>query len=70
MDWTKNTFCQDCIHADGCLRECKLAEIYKQGYREAVERACEQYCRDCGCRVPECEQDCIDVTEFRKALVC
>ena len=69
MAWTDNSFCRDCIHADGCLRECKLAEIYKRGFNDAVERACRAYCKECGCKLPECDADCVDVKEFIKSLL-
>lgn len=68
--WTDNNFCRGCIHADGCLRECRLAEIYKRGYNDAVERACALYCKECQCQTDDCEQDCIDVVEYKKLLIC
>lgn len=32
-----NNYCKKCRLRDGCLRKCKLAEVYEQGYNDAVE---------------------------------
>lgn len=32
-----NNYCKRCRLRDGCLRKCKLAEVYEQGYNDAVE---------------------------------
>ena len=32
-----NNYCKKCRLRDGCLRKCKEAEIYEQGYHDAVE---------------------------------
>ena len=31
-----NNYCKRCRLRDGCLRKCKEAEIYEQGYNDAV----------------------------------
>lgn len=30
-----NNYCKKCRLRDGCLRKCKEAEIYEQGYNDA-----------------------------------
>lgn len=30
-----NNYCKRCRLRDGCLRKCKLAEVYEQGYNDA-----------------------------------
>ena len=30
-------YCKKCRLRDGCLRKCKEAEIYEQGYNDAVK---------------------------------
>ena len=40
METTKeemNNYCKKCRLRDGCLQKCKEAEIYEQGYNDAVE---------------------------------
>ena len=32
-----NNYCKKCRLRDGCLQKCKEAEIYEQGYNDAVE---------------------------------
>ena len=32
-----NNYCKKCRLRDGCLQKCKLAEIYEQGYCDAVD---------------------------------
>ena len=32
-----NNYCKKCRLRDGCIRKCKEAEIYEQGYNDAVE---------------------------------
>lgn len=32
-----NNYCKKCRLRDGCLRKCKLAEVYEQGYNDGVE---------------------------------
>ena len=32
-----NNYCKKCRLRDGCMRKCKEAEIYEQGYNDAVE---------------------------------
>lgn len=32
-----NNYCKKCRLRDGCLRKCKEAEIYEQGYNDAVK---------------------------------
>ena len=32
-----NNYCKKCRLRDGCLRKCKEAEIYEQGYNDAVD---------------------------------
>ena len=32
-----NNYCKKCRLRDGCLQKCKDAEIYEQGYNDAVE---------------------------------
>ena len=32
-----NNYCKKCRLRDGCLRKCKEAEIYEQGYNDSVE---------------------------------
>ena len=40
METTKdemNNYCKKCRLRGGCLRKCKEAEVYEQGYHDAVE---------------------------------
>lgn len=43
-----NNYCKRCRLRDGCLRKCKEAEVYEQGYNNAyievekIVRACKQ----------------------------
>ena len=43
-----NNYCKRCRLRDGCLRKCKEAEVYEQGYNDAyiefenIVRACKQ----------------------------
>ena len=32
-----NNYCNRCRLRDGCLSKCKEAEIYEQGYNDAVD---------------------------------
>ena len=32
-----NNYCKECRLRDGCMRKCKEAEVYEQGYNDAVE---------------------------------
>ena len=32
-----NNYCKKCRLRDGCLRKCKDAEVYEQGYDDAVD---------------------------------
>ena len=32
-----NNYCKRCRLRDGCLQKCKWAEIYEQGYNDAVK---------------------------------
>ena len=32
-----NNYCKKCRLRDGCIRKCKDAEIYEQGYNDAVK---------------------------------
>ena len=32
-----NNYCKKCRLRDGCIQKCKEAEIYEQGYNDAVE---------------------------------
>ena len=32
-----NNYCKKCRLRDGCIRKCKEAEIYEQGYNDSVE---------------------------------
>lgn len=32
-----NNYCKRCRLRDGCLQKCKEAEVYEQGYNDAVE---------------------------------
>ena len=32
-----NNYCKKCRLRDGCLRKCNEAEIYEQGYNDAVD---------------------------------
>ena len=32
-----NNYCKKCRLRDGCLQKCKEAEVYEQGYNDAVE---------------------------------
>ena len=32
-----NNYCKKCRMRDGCMRKCKEAEVYEQGYNDAVE---------------------------------
>ena len=32
-----NNYCKKCRLRDGCNRKCKEAEIYEQGYNDAVD---------------------------------
>ena len=32
-----NNYCKKCRLRDGCLRKCKEAEMYEQGYCDAVK---------------------------------
>ena len=32
-----NNYCKRCRLRDGCLRKCKDAEVYEQGYNDAVK---------------------------------
>ena len=32
-----NNYCKKCRLRDGCIRKCKEAEVYEQGYNDAVE---------------------------------
>ena len=31
-----NNYCKKCRLRDGCLQKCKEAEVYEQGYNDAV----------------------------------
>lgn len=40
METTKeymNNYCKKCRLRDGCMRKCKEAEVYEQGYNDAVK---------------------------------
>ena len=40
METTKeemNNYCKRCRLRDGCLQKCKEAEVYEQGYNDAVK---------------------------------
>ena len=38
METTKmNNYCKKCRLRDGCIRKCKEAEVYEQGYNDAVK---------------------------------
>ena len=32
-----NNYCKKCRLRDGCIRKCKDAEVYEQGYCDAVD---------------------------------
>lgn len=32
-----NNYCKKCRLRDGCLRKCKLAEVYEQGYNDGYK---------------------------------
>ena len=32
-----NNYCKKCSVLDGCVRKCKEAEVYEQGYNDVVE---------------------------------
>lgn len=32
-----NNYCKRCRLSDGCLQKCKEAEVYEQGYNDAVK---------------------------------
>ena len=32
-----NNYCKKCRLLDGCLQKCKEAEVYEQGYHDAVD---------------------------------
>ena len=32
-----NNYCKKCRLRDGCLQKCKEAEVYEQGYNDAVK---------------------------------
>ena len=32
-----NNYCKKCRLSDGCIRKCKEAEVYEQGYKDAVK---------------------------------
>ena len=32
-----NNYCKKCRLRDGCIRKCKEAEVYEQGYHDSVE---------------------------------
>ena len=32
-----NNYCKRCRLRDGCLQKCKEAEVYEQGYNDAVK---------------------------------
>ena len=32
-----NNYCKKCRLRDGCIRKCNEAEVYEQGYNDAVE---------------------------------
>lgn len=32
-----NNYCKKCRLRDGCLRKCKEAEVYEQGYNDAYD---------------------------------
>ena len=32
-----NNYCKKCRLRDGCIQKCKEAEVYEQGYNDAVE---------------------------------
>ena len=32
-----NNYCKKCRLRDGCMRKCKEAEVYEQGYNDAVK---------------------------------
>lgn len=34
---TMNNYCKKCRLRDGCLRKCKEAEVYEQGYNDAYD---------------------------------
>ena len=33
-----NNYCKKCRLRDGCLRKCKEAEVYEQGYNDAYKK--------------------------------
>lgn len=33
-----NNYCKRCRLREGCLRKCKEAEVYEQGYNDAYEQ--------------------------------
>ena len=39
METTKkiNNYCKKCRLRDGCIRKCKEAEIYEQGYNDGLK---------------------------------
>lgn len=49
-----NNYCKKCRLRDGCLRKCKEAEVYEQGYNDAYDeigkalRMCKQRHRQRG----------------------
>ena len=32
-----NNYCKKCRLSEGCLRKCKEAEVYEQGYNDAIK---------------------------------
>lgn len=78
-----NNYCKRCRLRDGCLQKCKEAEVYEQGYNDAVEEfkklkkitmekhlievACEAYCKCCDTK--ECE-DLGEYNDFNCDWVC
>ncbi len=40
-----NNYCKRCRLRDGCLRKCKLAEVYEQGYNDGYDEIGKRMCK-------------------------
>ena len=64
-----NNYCKRCRLRDGCLRKCKEAEVYEQGYNDAyievkkIVRACKQIKKQ-----KEMEDTAEQVMDFIRAI--
>lgn len=58
-----NNYCKKCRLRDGCLRKCKEAEVYEQGYNDAVEEF-----KNAKKIIMEKETKTVEVQEYLKSI--